>query len=177
MDISNEVAELRFRAASVEDLVAIAELESTEFMPLAYPYFALRQLFDIHGSHWVVADLAGSLCGYAMVAIGRHNAWLLGLAVSSGHRGRGLGRLLLERAMAHCRSSEVDAVFITVRPSNVPASNLYKDSGFTWANYEDQYFGIDEPRDLLVHRLGYDWTATDPTDRRWFKDRGPVDDR
>ncbi|MGS2806101.1 N-acetyltransferase family protein [Nocardia sp. MW-W600-9] len=176
MNISNEQVELRFRSATVDDLAAIAELESHEFMPLAYPYFAIRQLFDIHGSHWLVADLAGSICGYAMVAVGRSTAWLIGLAVSARYQGRGLGRSLLELAVAQCRSSHVDAVFITVRPSNVPAATLYKNSGFVWAGYEDQYFGVGEPRDLLVHRIVPEWPSADPTDRRWYKDRGPVDE-
>ncbi|MFE6924637.1 GNAT family N-acetyltransferase [Nocardia sp. NPDC057663] len=176
MESSNKQAELRFRSATVDDLAAIAELESHEFMPLAYPYFALRQLFDIHGSQWVVADLAGAVCGYALVAVGKRTAWLIGLAVSARYQGRGLGRSLLDRAVTRCRSAQVEAIFITVRPSNVPAANLYKDSGFTWVDYEDQYFGAGEPRDLLVHRITHDWAAAEPTDRRWRKDRGPVDD-
>ncbi|WP_280305460.1 GNAT family N-acetyltransferase [Nocardia neocaledoniensis] len=176
MNISNEQAELRFRSATVDDLAAIAELESHEFKPLAYPYFALRQLFDIHGSQWVVADLGGSICGYALVAVGRRSAWLIGLAVSARFQGQGLGRSLLDRALARCRSSQVEAIFITVRPSNVPAANLYKDSGFTWLDHEEQYFGAGEPRDLLVHRISPEWSAADPADRRWRKDRGPVDD-
>ncbi|MFF2085814.1 GNAT family N-acetyltransferase [Nocardia sp. NPDC058176] len=172
MNISNEVVQPRLRDASVDDLAAIAELESSTFTPLAYPYFALRQLYDIHGSDWVVADLDGALCGYALVAVGRRTAWLLGLAVSAGYQGRGLGSSLLDRAVAQCRSSAVDAVFITVRPSNAPAAKLYENSGFTWVGHEAQYFGIGEPRDLLVHRIAYDWT---PADRRWHKGRGPVD--
>ena len=83
---------------------------------------------------------------------------------------------LLDLAVAQCRSSQVDAVFITVRPSNVPAATLYKNSGFVWAGYEDQYFGVGEPRDLLVHRIVPEWPSADPTDRRWSKDRGPVDE-
>lgn len=172
MNISNGVAQPRLRDASVADLAAIAELESATFTPLAYPYFALRQLFDIHGSDWVVADLDGSLCGYALVAVGGRTAWLLGLAVSANCQGRGLGSSLLDRAVAQCRSSAVDEVFITVRPSNTPAAKLYEDSGFTWAGHEAQYFGVGEPRDLLVHRPAYDWTSAD---RRWHKGRGPAE--
>ncbi len=173
LDISDRVTEPVFRSAVVDDLPAIAELESSEFEPLAYPYFALRQLFDVHGSHWVVADLGGQVCGYALVAVGpARSAWLIGLAVAAHCRGRGLGRLLLDRAVAGCRADEVDAVFITVRPSNAPAANLYKESGFTWAGYEDQYFGAGEPRELLVHWLAPApdrWPPMDRWDPRWRK--------
>ncbi|MEV0549490.1 GNAT family N-acetyltransferase [Nocardia salmonicida] len=173
MDISSGLTDPVFRSAVVEDLPAIAELESSEFMQLAYPYFALRQLFDVHGSHWVVAEIADSICGYAMVAVAPEGtAWLVGLAVAPLHQGRGLGRSLLERAIDRCRADGIGAVFITVRPSNVPAANLYKESGFTWAGYEDQYFGAGEPRELLVRWIEpveSRWPPLDRTDPRWRK--------
>lgn len=181
MDIVDGTREPRLRPAVIADLDAIAALESGEFHALAYPYFVLRQLFDIHGSHWVVADADGSMCGYALVAVGaRRTAWLIGLAVSPDFRGLGIGRLLIERAVTRCRSAQIDAVYITVRPTNTPAANLYKTTGFVWVGYEDHYFGSGEPRDLLVRLIdhpGENWADADPADRRWTKRRGrsPLD--
>ncbi|MFD3506427.1 GNAT family N-acetyltransferase [Nocardia sp. NPDC058666] len=153
MDISNGLTEPLFRSAVFDDLPAIAELESREFSPLAYPYFVLRQLFYSHGALWVVADLAGAVGGYVLVAAGQvQDAWLIGLAVSSSHQGRGLGRSLIERAVTRCRAADLNTL-LTVRPSNASATNLYKTSGFREVGDEEKYFGVDEPRELLVRRL------------------------
>ncbi|MFD3702528.1 GNAT family N-acetyltransferase [Nocardia sp. NPDC058658] len=152
----------------MDDLTAIAEMESREFSPLAYPYFVLRQLFDIHGALWVVADLAGAVGGYALVAAGQtQEAWLIGLAVSSSHQGRGLGRSLIEQAVASCTAADLDTLFLTVRPSNTSATNLYKASGFRGIGYDEKYFGVGEPRELLVRRLAP--VASRPTNLRWDK--------
>ncbi|MEV6325850.1 N-acetyltransferase [Nocardia sp. NPDC051787] len=178
MTIANGVGEPVFRSASLGDLADIAALEQTEFGELAYPYFALRQLFDLHGNHWVVIDLHGTIGGYAMVALGSpHCAWVIGLTVAPQCRGRGYGRALLDGALARCRVARVDDVFLTVRPNDQPASNLYKTAGFVWTGHEDGYFGAGEPRDVLVRRIRHRTGApplADPSSAIWRKrDRGP----
>jgi ribosomal-protein-alanine N-acetyltransferase len=179
VNIAKEAGAPVFRSAMLGDLADIAALEQTEFAELAYPYFVLRQLFDLHGTQWVVADLGGTVCGYAMVALGSpQRAWVIGLAVAPQCRGRGYGRALMDGALARCRVARVDDVFITVRPTDQPASNLYKKSGFVWAGHEERYFGAGEPRDVLVRRIQYRSSTrpiTDPTSDIWRK-RGPGPD-
>ncbi|MGY0501150.1 GNAT family N-acetyltransferase [Nocardia sp. FBN12] len=179
MDSSSEsgATEPYFRPVDVDDLTAIAALESQEFSSQPYPYFVLRQLFEVHGSHWMVAEIERKVCGYALIAVGQEgSAWVIGLAVAGSHRGLGLGKELLVRAVDRCRGARIDTLFITVRPSNTPAVNLYKKSGFVWVDHDEHYFGPEEPRDLLAHRLddpgGYWWDAG-PQDRRWSKGDGP----
>ncbi|WP_067567715.1 GNAT family N-acetyltransferase [Nocardia acidivorans] len=143
-----------FRAARLADLDAIVALEAAEFAHLAYPYFILRQLFELHGPHWLIAEHEGRVCGYVLTALGRDGtAWFLGFAVAGYCRGRGYGRSLLETALEQCRAQRIDQVFVTVRPGNQTAYHLYKEVGFVWAEHEMEYFGPDEPRDVLVHKL------------------------
>lgn len=179
MDFSQGAGEPVFRGALLGDLGAIAAIETTEFAQLSYPYFVLRQLFDLHGSHWVVAELGGDICGYAMVAVGAsHHAWVIGLAVAARCRGRGYGRALLDRAVTRCRAALVEQVYITVRPTDQPAANLYKKSGFVRTGHEERYFGPGEPRDVLVHRIEtrpHTRSINDPTSEIWRKGgRGPI---
>ncbi|WP_454195609.1 GNAT family N-acetyltransferase [Nocardia sp. Marseille-Q1738] len=179
MNIANGVGDPVFRSASLGDLADISALEQTEFGELAYPYFALRQLFDLHGNHWLVVDLDGTIGGYAMVALGSSRcAWVIGLAVAPQCRGRGYGRALLDGALARCRVARVDDVFLTVRPNDQPASNLYKTAGFVWTGHEEGYFGAGEPRDVLVRRIRHRPGAppiADPSSAIWRK-RDPAPD-
>ncbi|MET8779658.1 GNAT family N-acetyltransferase [Nocardia sp. NPDC050713] len=164
-----------YRAATVHDLTDIAALELEQFADHAYPYTALRQLFDLHGSHWVVAELDDRVCGYALVGLGsRSRGWVMGLAVATQYRGRRIGRGLLERAVHSCRTAAADSVYITVRPSDQLATNLYKTAGFEVTGHEDQYFGPGEPRDVLRYRLTPKPTAgrvPEPADPHWLKQR------
>jgi ribosomal-protein-alanine N-acetyltransferase len=138
----------------LRDLNAITALEFAEFGELAYPYFVVRQLFDLHGSGWLVVEVDGHVVGYIMVALAHDGcAWILGFAVDAGSRGHGHGKHLLERALALCREAAIDRVFITVRPTNAPAYHLYQKSGFVCVGHEDTYFGAGQPRDVLLCTL------------------------
>ncbi|WP_433683130.1 GNAT family N-acetyltransferase [Nocardia sp. CA-119907] len=173
LDISKGLGEPVFRAARLADLDHIAQLEREHFGDLCYQYVVLRQLFDLHGSEWVVAEIGGRVCGYALVGVGnRRRGWVIGLAVAPKYRHRGVGRALLERAVSSCRSALADSVYLTVRPTDQRAVNLYKTSGFHWAGHEGRYFGDGEPRDVLVHTierqpLGAPFPG--PDDKRWLK--------
>ncbi len=60
MDPSGPLQTLR--TASVDDLAAIGAIEVEQFAHLAYPYFVLRQLFELHGPDWTVAEYGGVGC-------------------------------------------------------------------------------------------------------------------
>lgn len=152
MDRSGPVPILR--TATAADLRGIIAIEREQFGHLAYPYFVLRQLFELHGPDWTVAEHRNTVCGYVLTAISADRcAWFLGFAVAGYCRGRGYGRTLLVSALAHCRKLGVDRVFVTVRPDNHTAYRLYEDVGFVRSDHEAAYFGDDEPRDVLVHKL------------------------
>ncbi|MFQ6391834.1 N-acetyltransferase family protein [Nocardia sp. KC 131] len=174
MDISKKSRAPVYRAATREDLAEIAELEEQQLGDLAYSLVVLRQLFDLHGSDWVVVDIGGRVCGYVLVGINTsRRAWVLGLAVAADCQSRGFGTALLERAVAGCVAALVERVYITVRPTNPRAAKLYMSAGFHWAGYDQRYFGDGEPRDVFVHRIQRTPVGppiAGPDDKRWLKE-------
>ncbi|TMM33822.1 MAG: GNAT family N-acetyltransferase [Actinobacteria bacterium] len=54
----------------------------------------------------------------------------LGLMVAAGHRRRGIGRSLLEQAVAWARESGIEKLELHVFPHNEPAIKLYEQFGF-----------------------------------------------
>ncbi|WP_405177945.1 GNAT family N-acetyltransferase [Nocardia sp. NBC_01377] len=161
------------RHVRLDDLIEIAALECELFAEMAYSYSGLRQLFDLHGVHWVVAEVDDVICGYALVGLDyRRRGWVMSLGVTPAYRRRGIGRTLLERAVEHCRIAHAERVRLTVRPGHATARNLYKDVGFTWISEEDHYFGADEPRQVLERRFDHEpkqWGGATPDDPRWIK--------
>ena len=68
------------RPAVERDLTAIAALDARTFPGLSYPYFTLRQLFDVHGRHMLVAADARGLYGYVLLAgDGNGRSWRVGI--------------------------------------------------------------------------------------------------
>jgi ribosomal-protein-alanine N-acetyltransferase len=143
------------RPAGIDDLAVIEKVDNAVFTDKPYPYFVLRQLFDVHGEHCVVAEADGVVHGYALVAFEPNHsiAWLLSLAVLPGSRKHGFGRALMDRALAMCVDAGVDRMRITVRPTNDVAYGLYKAGGFDWVHAEPTYFGEGEARDVLEKRF------------------------
>ncbi|WP_216908044.1 GNAT family N-acetyltransferase [Nocardia noduli] len=178
MDIDSRAGITVLRRARLEDLETIAAVERELFGDSAYPYMLLRQLFDLHGAHWVVAEVEDTIRGHALVGLGtKRCAWVMSLGVTEQYRRRGLGRSLLEHAVEHCRSERADRVRLTVRPSNRGAAALFELAGFVRIAKDDSYFGSNEPREVLEHSLNGDrrrWRSDDPGDPRWIKrPRGP----
>jgi len=109
-----------FRALSVED---IAE--------------RLRQMGD--GSFCM-----GALDGEALVGIAtfiretrvkeRHKAHIYGVYVNASHRGRGLGRALMQNVLELARpQAGLDHILLAVATTNMAAFELYRSLGFeTW---------------------------------------------
>jgi [ribosomal protein S18]-alanine N-acetyltransferase len=168
----------RLRSARLEDLPILSEMEKAQFTDLAYPFFILRQLFELHRSHWVVAEERGEILGYAVVGVdGQGCAWVLTMTVSERARRNGIGTRLLEHVFDRCRDAQIYRVRLTVRQENTAAVKLYEKTGFRQIEHDLNYFGTDEPRDVL--ELRFDpaprrWDNSAPDGHRWVKHpRGP----
>ena len=81
-----------------------------------------------------VAEDDGALVGRLSVARDTHSASRhvadLGLMVASTHRRRGIGRALLDQAVAWARDAGVIKLELHVFPWNEPAIRLYEQFGF-----------------------------------------------
>lgn len=84
---------------------------------------------------WLVAEVDGKVVGGANLVRGKwaknaHTAEL-GMAIVREHRGRGIGRVLLERGLEWARSVGVQKVRLGVFESNARALALYRSIGFS----------------------------------------------
>ncbi|MGW7542719.1 GNAT family N-acetyltransferase [Streptomyces sp. NPDC054770] len=139
------------RHAVEDDLAAIAALEARAFPGLSYPYFALRQLFDVHGHHMLVTAGAGELYGYVLLGgDGNGRLWLLSLAVDCAYRQQGHGRRLLDAVLSLADTRRLGTVWLSVAPDNHPALRLYQASGFRLAEQRPDYFGPGQDRLVMV---------------------------
>ena len=69
-----------------------------------------------------------------------HHVADLGLMVAEGHRRQGIGKQLLEEAIAWARSVGVRKIELHVFPWNEPALRLYESFGFEREGYRKQHY-------------------------------------
>ena len=68
----------------------------------------------------------------------------LGLMVAASHRGKGIGRMLLEQAVEWSRLSEIQKLELHVFPWNEPALRLYEAFGFEREGYRKSHYARDD---------------------------------
>ena len=147
---------MTIRVVELDDLPALAQIDSEVFGALGYPPFVLRQLFDVHRPCWYVAvHPTDGLVGYSLAAVplDRATAWLLALAVSERQRGKGLGRLLVDATLEKLRQERIPQAELTVEPTNTPAITLYRSLGFAEHEHIADYLGPGQDRITMIHHL------------------------
>ena len=119
--------------------------------------------------HCFVAELGGSLAGFALVAVELPiRRTVVSGGVLPGHRRRGTGRALLRAAVEHARSFDVSVLHVEVAADSVEAANLLESEGFTrvkrfwqmvWDGGEAPEYQLPEGFSLRHFRHGEDEQA------------------
>lgn len=105
--------------------------------PEGYASFISTQLEDPDAAV-LVADEGGGVIGYAYAAVEGYDYMSLrgpagvlhDVIVNPGHRGRGVGRLLLHAALEFLRSRGVPRVVLSTAERNGAAQRLFASAGF-----------------------------------------------
>jgi ribosomal-protein-alanine N-acetyltransferase len=77
---------------------------------------------------------------------------ILKIAVTPGWRGRGIASWLLNRCFAMGADRGADSVHLEVRPSNIPAYQLYDKLGFAVIGRRHNYYADTKEDALLMRR-------------------------
>jgi ribosomal-protein-alanine N-acetyltransferase len=143
---------VRFRAMTPFDVPAVGAVERA-----AYPYPWSEGIFrDCLRVGYLcrVAEQAGDVVAYGIVAMGAGEAHILNVCVASGMRGRGIGRRMMQLLLERSAQAGMHDVFLEVRPSNPHAIALYQSLGFNEVGRRRGYYQADAGReDALVLKL------------------------
>ncbi|MBI3982395.1 MAG: ribosomal protein S18-alanine N-acetyltransferase [Gemmatimonadetes bacterium] len=130
------VGRFRIRAATPADLERVAAIERTVFSD-PWPASAFGSLL---GEDALVLELDGQVEGYVFARRMGQEAEILNLAVRPERQGAGLGRSLLDAALAQLLDRGVSQVFLEVRCSNTGAQAFYHRMGFESAGVRRGYY-------------------------------------
>ena len=102
--------------------------------------------------HYLVAEAAGVIVGYAGLLAGGTQADVATIGVTGSAQGHGTGAALLAALLAEARRRGCAEVFLEVRVDNLRAQRLYRSRGFEQVGLRRGYY---QPSgaDALVMRL------------------------
>ena len=134
-----------------EDLEAAVAIESASFShPWSERHF-LDEIESPHGFPTVAIAPDGALAGYLCLKQVLDEAEILDVAVSASLRGRGIGRLLVENALAAGRERGATLVCLEVRRGNEAAIALYRRLGFREVGCRKRYYHDGEDALLMAY--------------------------
>ena len=108
--------------------------------------FTVRQVLAMPGSAGLLAVPEGygvpepDLAGFVIYRLAADECEILSLAVADAWRRSGVGRGLLEGAIARAREGGAASIFLEVAEDNHAAQNLYRQYGFAAVGRRKDYY-------------------------------------
>lgn len=124
-----EPAAVCIRPMVTSDLDQVLAIEQVSF-PTPWKREHFLQEIHSHLSFPCVAICDGAVVGFVCLMSLFEEAQIMDIAVAPGQRGRGVGRLLLERAVVIAREKGAERLVLEVRQSNRAAIGLYERFAF-----------------------------------------------
>jgi len=143
---------VRFRAMTPFDVPGVGAVERASY-PFPWSEGIFRDCLRV-GYLCRVAETAGEIVAYGIVAMGAGEAHVLNICVAGHVRGRGIGRRMLMLLIERSVQAGMQDVFLEVRPSNPHAIALYQSLGFVEVGRRRGYYQAEVGReDALVLKL------------------------
>jgi ribosomal protein S18 acetylase RimI-like enzyme len=125
---AKEQQKIRERLATAEGLWLVAERESLQ---------RLVGMVDVKREAW------------------REAGFVWNIAVDRAHRGRGLGRQLMQQVIEWGQREELRAIILETQTNNWPACRFYQSFGFKLSGIDDHYY---TNRDIANKEVALFWT-------------------
>lgn len=126
--------------AKKDDVAAISEIERAAFSD---PWSArsFRDALEHPSVYFGCARSdAGEVLGYVVAWFVADEGEIANLAVAPEGWGRGIGRALLDAALAEATQRGIESVYLEVRDSNARARRLYQSRGFEEVGRRSKYY-------------------------------------
>ena len=142
-----------FEPLTLQNLDAVLVVE---YKTYAHPWSRGNFTDSLASGYQAQVLLGGdAVLGYFVAMLGVDEAHLLNVAVSAEKQGQGLGRFLLNQAVACARGLGMASVLLEVRPSNERALDVYQRYGFVQIGRRKAYYpAANQTReDAIVMRI------------------------
>lgn len=134
-------ARIALRPFQTADLDRILEIERASFGREAWDRKLFLEYARACPRLFLVAALGRWVAGYSITCLAPRNAELVSIAVDPRHRGRGLGRAMLDHTLAELRARRLKTWWLMVADGNQTAIDFYLSYGFQRGKRVKGYYG------------------------------------
>lgn len=144
---------INIRKMELGDLDQVLIIEREAFTtPWAEDAFVL-EITKNQLARYLVAEIDGKIVGYGGIWLILDEGHITNVAVLSKNRGQGVGNYLVEGLIEICLQSNISAMTLEVRKSNITAQNLYKKYGFTESGIRPKYYSDNNEDAIIMWKL------------------------
>lgn len=154
---------LTLREMKKEDIDEVYKINKKSFTTDAWSREAIEREFNLSYSLRFVLEKDGKVIGYCFLWLIKGEAFLMTFALSPEHRGKGIGRIFLERIIERLKG-KAQVLQLDVRKSNLPAIRLYRSLGFKIVRERPKFYSDGE--NALLMELELDKIGSDEGDKR-----------
>jgi ribosomal-protein-alanine N-acetyltransferase len=123
------------------DIPAVMVLEEELFAPDTWTAAMYREELALTGTrHYLVAEDAGAVVGYAGLIAYDDEAHIATIGVAGRRQGEGIGAQLLDALLAEADRRRSPVVLLEVRADNDLAQGLYRRRGFAEIGRRPRYY-------------------------------------
>jgi ribosomal-protein-alanine N-acetyltransferase len=149
--MDNRLEEITICPMSESDLDGVLAIENDSFpRPWTRTHF-LAELEAAHSFPLVALGKDGTVIGYICPMLVLDEGHILDVAVHHNQRGKGIGKMLVERILLDCRERGAAFVSLEVRLSNLSAIGLYRQFGFMEIGRRKAYYENGEDALLMEY--------------------------
>ncbi|MFA5523962.1 MAG: ribosomal protein S18-alanine N-acetyltransferase [Tissierellales bacterium] len=143
------MSDVIIREMTEEDIDDVLEVEKESFAtPWTKEAFVL-ELIKNQLARYIVAEKDEKIVGYGGLWLILDEGHITNIAVSSNHRGQGIGNLLVERLIGICEERGINNMTLEVRKTNFIAQYLYKKYDFVDCGVRKGYY-TDTKEDAVI---------------------------
>jgi ribosomal-protein-alanine N-acetyltransferase len=150
-----------FRPMSEEDLNSVLEIENAVYQfPWSRTIF--KDCLRVGYSCCVLEHEQLGLTAYGIMSTGAGESHILNLCVNPDAQGMGNGSKILHYMMDIATKRGSDTIFLEVRPSNLIARELYRNTGFNEVGMRRDYYPSQKGREdaiIMARSLVKDQTS------------------
>lgn len=158
------VGKYGIRRCLVEDLPSVISINWSALPEHYSDSFFEDRLHESPETFLVAEDQHGSIKGYIMCRIEygfstlkryglARKGHIVSVAVLEGHRGYGVGRVMIEESLRGMKERGCSESYLEVRVSNTPAVALYRKLGFQTVTTHNAYYRDGEDAFLMSKPL------------------------
>ena len=101
----------------------------------------------------LIAEINAQVCGFLVARIAGDEAEILNTAIDPAHRRKGIGSLLLTRAISAAQVRNVKSIYLEVRKSNCVAISFYGQHGFSKMAERREYYSGPTENAVVMKKL------------------------